>query len=159
MLEEDDSLEQREEMIHGIEPRRSKAKSEYLPRRTERMIKKVPLRKESSGGLTKIATTNTMVIVAVAFFTVSCFYFYVGRASSRFRASGPSTRTSHSAEMTVLTSSANTTALPPASQPSCAKTSTSASLQPIRSNASSSSREMIDNRNWKECKSSSKTLD
>jgi hypothetical protein len=80
MLDEDDSMEQRHQMIHGIEPRRSKAKSEYLPRRTERLIKTVPLRKESSGGLTKIATTNIMVIVAVAFFTVSCFYFYVGRA-------------------------------------------------------------------------------
>ena len=77
MLEEDDSADQREDLIRGVEPRRSKAKSEYLPRRTERLIKTQLLRKESSGGLTKIATTNTTVFIAIAFIVVICFYFYV----------------------------------------------------------------------------------
>lgn len=33
--------------------------------------------KESSAGLTKITTKNTMAILAVVFFAVGCFYAYV----------------------------------------------------------------------------------
>jgi hypothetical protein len=77
MIEQEDSMKQREFLIGQEEPRRSKAKSEYLPRRTERLTRVIPHRKESSE-LTQIATNHTMLIIAVAFVIVSCFYLYVG---------------------------------------------------------------------------------
>jgi hypothetical protein len=74
---EDDSNEQRKELINEVQPRPTKARGEYLLRRTEKVLKVIVPRKESSDTLTKIMTTSTMGAIAVVFVAVCCFYAYV----------------------------------------------------------------------------------
>lgn len=85
MLEEDDSAEQREVFIQEMTPRYSKAKSEHLPRNSELLTRRLHPMKQSSTGLTKIATSRTMTTIAIVFVAVGFFYSYVSHRCCRFR--------------------------------------------------------------------------